>query len=274
MKDSDCVEFLQWALPKLQMRWPGFRKVRRQVCRRVDRRRRELDLPSVQAYRDHLEMHPDEWRTLDSFCRISISRFYRDRGVFDYLWEEILPDLAAMAQAKGEPHLRCWSAGCASGEEVYTLNIIWHLRLMGQFPDVEMRILATDSDPHMLDRARRACYSASSLKDFPDDWLPAAFCGADDSWCVRQELRGGIDFALQDIRHDMPDGPFHLILCRHLAFTYFEASLQQEILRRLLNRLPCGGILVTGKQEPLPSQPNELEKCRRHTGVYRKTEAD
>ena len=77
MKDSDCVDFLQWALPRLGLRWPGFRKVRKQVCKRVDRRLRELGVPDAKTYRDFLEKHREEWSVLDSFCRIPISRFYR-----------------------------------------------------------------------------------------------------------------------------------------------------------------------------------------------------
>jgi chemotaxis protein methyltransferase CheR len=80
MSDSQCVVFLQWALPRLRVRWAGFRKVRRQVCRRVWRRARELGLADLVAYRAYLEEHPEEWALLDSMARITISRFYRDRG--------------------------------------------------------------------------------------------------------------------------------------------------------------------------------------------------
>ena len=100
MNDLDCVQFLQWALPKMRMRWPGFRKVRRQVCKRVDRRLRRLGLVGVAAYRAYLDDHPDEWSELDQLCRIPISRFYRDRGVFDLLRDDVLPSLAADTRAR------------------------------------------------------------------------------------------------------------------------------------------------------------------------------
>lgn len=120
MRDLDCVAFLQWALPQLRLRWVGFRKVRAQVCKRIDRRCRELGLPDGVAYRDYLVTHPTEWPIMASLCRISISRFYRDRAVFDQLAQVVLPVLAS-----GETELRCWSLGYASGEEAYTLNLIW-----------------------------------------------------------------------------------------------------------------------------------------------------
>jgi chemotaxis protein methyltransferase CheR len=270
VKDSQCVEFLQWALPHLRMRWPGFRKVRKQVGRRIDRRIRELGLLDLSAYRNYLQMNPAEWSVLDSFCRISISRFYRDRGVFDYLRDEILPALAALARSSDHT-LRCWSAGCASGEEAYTLSILWKLDLATRFPDVVLEVIATDIDPHMLVRAERGGYSMSSLKDCPQNWLRAAFVESDELYCVKPEFRGPVQFFLQDIRREMPDGMFQLILCRHVALTYFDEPLQQTILQRILSRLVPGGVLVTGKQEPLPIASSELQECAPHMGCYQKS---
>jgi hypothetical protein len=95
MKDIKCIQFLQWALPRLRMRWPGFRKVRRQVCKRINRRIMELRLNDVESYRGYLQIHPDEWIYLDSLCRISISRFYRDKSVFDCIGDKVFPALAS-----------------------------------------------------------------------------------------------------------------------------------------------------------------------------------
>ena len=81
MKDSECIGFLRWALPRLGLRWPGFRKVRRQVCKRIARRARELGLADVSGYRLPLDSHAPEWDALAALCTVSISRFYRDRGV-------------------------------------------------------------------------------------------------------------------------------------------------------------------------------------------------
>jgi len=269
MTDQQCVEFLQWALPRLRLRWPGFRKVRRQVHKRIDRRMSELHLAGVTEYRFYLSVHPAEWSILDAFCRISISRFYRDRSVFDYLGNVILPDLARLAAAEGNREIRAWCAGCASGEEVYTLAILWQQRVRTEFPDVQLRQLATDVDEHMLQRASRARYSASSLKDVPADWFGTALAHDDDEYVVRPEFRARVEFRQQDIRTEMPDGPFHLILCRHLAFTYFDDELQREILHRILARLAPGGVLVAGKQEPLPVAAEKMVPCGRNLGIYR-----
>ena len=84
------------------MRWPGFRKVRSQVCKRIRRRLNTLALDDLDAYKRYLETHADEWPRLDSMCRITISRFYRDRGVFEALEAEVLPALATAARKRGD----------------------------------------------------------------------------------------------------------------------------------------------------------------------------
>ncbi|HUT09040.1 MAG TPA: CheR family methyltransferase [Thermoguttaceae bacterium] len=269
MTDAQCVAFLQWALPRLRMRWPGFRKVRRQVHKRINRRMEELGLDEVSQYRAYLESHPDEWTVLDRFCRIPISRFYRDRGVFDHLGDPLLGELARAVHARGESEVPAWCAGCASGEEPYTLAILWGTVVRPRFPELRLRLLATDADEQMLQRARRAVYAASSLKDVPREWLDTAFARDAEEYVLRPEFRDAVEFRLQDIRAEMPEGPFRLVLCRHLAFTYFDEDLQRTILRRIAERLLPDGLLMAGKQEPLPEGQQEFESCRGNLGIYR-----
>jgi chemotaxis protein methyltransferase CheR len=154
---TDCAAFLQWALPRLSLSWRGFRKVRGQVRKRIHRRVESLGLEDLAAYRGHLERHPQEWAVLDGFCRITISRFYRDRNVFRILGERVLPQLAQQA-AQEKRDVICWSVGCASGEEVYTLRILWDLALAGTHPDVALSLLGTDIDEAVLARASAGCY--------------------------------------------------------------------------------------------------------------------
>jgi chemotaxis protein methyltransferase CheR len=127
MDDNACIGFLQWALPGLHMRWAGFRKVRNQVCKRIGRRLQALQLQDVAAYQDYLQRHREEWMVLDGLCRVTISRFFRDRLVFSSLRSAILPGLVQRMRARGETALRIWSAGCAAGEEPYSLSILWEL---------------------------------------------------------------------------------------------------------------------------------------------------
>jgi chemotaxis protein methyltransferase CheR len=252
------------------MRWRGFRKVRRQVLRRISRRLQELNLASLDQYRDHLDSHPTEWAVLDGFCRISVSRFYRNRGVFDCLRDEVLPQLAEGVRHAGQRALRCWSAGCASGEEPYTLAIVWRHCVEARFPDVDLCIVATDADEHMLHRAREARYPASSLKELPRDWIEAAFRPDGQESVLRDQYRSGVELLRQDVRSEMPEGPFHLVLCRNLVLTYHDEDLQRKGLQRIAERIVAGGILVTGTHEAPPPQLDLYIAHRPGLGIFRR----
>lgn len=275
MTDAECVAFLQWALPRLRLRWPGFRRVRGQVCKRVHRRLKELGLPDTAAYRSFLEEHSEEWDALDAACRITISRFYRDRAVFDYLGTTLLPGLAELASSRGETSLRCWSAGCGSGEEPYTLSVLWQLSTAPRYPHLKMRITATDVDSELLERARRGWYPSSSLRDVPREWTSLAFRASPQGYRIRERFRREVELVQQDVRKEQPSGRFHLVLCRNLVLTYFEESLQRELLTEILERLEEGGSLVIGSKETLAKPlTTSLEAWSQKLGVYRKRSAE
>ena len=240
------------------------------MTKRLKRRLQALHLENLSAYRAYLEHHPDEWTVFESFCRITISRFYRDREAFETLRTEVLPRLARCARAGQEQTLRCWSAGCASGEEPYTLAMLWQLCLTSQFPEMSLHLIATDVDPHLLERARKGWYTHSSVRELPADWIGRGFESLDNGYRVRDVFRGAVRFVEQDIRHAVPPGPWHLILCRNLVFTYFSRTIQQHILARMVARLAPGGILVVGKHEALPPGNYNLRPYAAQQGVFQK----
>jgi chemotaxis protein methyltransferase CheR len=268
--DADCVRFLEWALPRLRLRWPGFRRVRGQVGKRLRRRLAALGLPDLAAYRGYLEAHPSEWPELDALCRISISRFYRDRGVFDALGSEVLPALARAARDRGEDALRIWSAGCASGEEPYTAAILWREALAARFPSLSLRIVATDVDESLLARARAARYTPSSLRELPPAWRARWFRESGAQCVLDPELTRTVELGVGDLRVEQPSGPFHLALCRNVAFTYFEEALQRDVLRRIAGVLLPRGALAIGLHESLPEGQAEFEPWDRLRCVYRR----
>ncbi len=273
MTDRECVELLRWALPRLRLRWPGYRRVRGQVAKRIARRMRELGLTDAAAYRTHLEANPDEWGRLDAMCRIPISRFRRDRSLWDALHERVLPELAGLARERGDPALRCWSAGCASGEEPYSLAILWKLDLGALSTDLCLEITATDAAPHLLERARRGIYARSSLKEVPAPWLAEAFEACDVGVRVRSSCREGIVFEAQDVRLAVPEGSFHLVMCRNVVCTYFEESLQREVLARIHEAMIPGGALVLGTHETLPAGASGYAPWIPGCAVYRVVDA-
>ncbi len=250
--------------------WPGYRKVRRQVYKRIQRRLESLGLSSVGDYQTYLEIHPEEWGALDSFCWIPISRFYRDKSVFQFLEQELLPSLARQALAQGESVLRCWSLGCAAGEEPYSLSLLWKLKLQAQFPTVRLIILATDIDDQASARAQQGCYPLSSLRDLPESLCAQAFDHTAEGFRIKPEFREPVTFLVQDIRKAAPEETFALILCRYLAFTYFDETLQRHTLQRLVERMRKGGVLVVGNNETLPSGEFGLIPWSENEGVYRR----
>jgi chemotaxis protein methyltransferase CheR len=255
LTDADGIAFLTWALPQLHLRWAGFRRNRRQVLRRIDRRRAELGLPDVAAYRRRLEDDAGEWRVLDGLCRATISRFARDRSVWDELVENWLPHLASTARGP----VRIWSAGCGAGEEPYTLAIAWQLAIAGSHPST-LEVLATDVDDVQLARAQAASYPPGTLRELPSAWRAAAFERIAGEDRLRPEYRACVRFVHHDVRTPLRDGPFDLILCRNLAFTYFDEEVQRAVAASFAEKLRPGGALVIGTGEHLP-EAREGRRC-------------
>jgi len=251
----------------MRMRWVGFRRVRRQVCKRITRRLTELGLPDLDAYRTLLGADAGEWGRLDSLCRITISRFYRDRAVWDYLGDVLLPDLTRLARRRGDVELRCWSVGCASGEEPHTLAMVWRWKIGAAAAQLSLRILASEADEQLLDRARRGVYDKSSLRDLPDE-LRGCFTAEGQQCRIDPAYREPITFIHQDVRGELPTDRFHLVLCRNLVFTYYHDSLQRLLLARLARRLVSGGALAIGIHETLPAQDAALSLQDARLGIH------
>jgi chemotaxis protein methyltransferase CheR len=205
-----------------------------------------LGLGGFASYRQRLEADPQEWRILDQCCHITISRFFRDRAVFECLSHSILPAIAERARSEWR-QARCWSAGCASGEEPYSVRLLWNLAVRGA-PEA-LSIVATDVDGALLARARDGCYGPTCLREVPPELMSLAFARAGLRFCVRPQHREGVKFLKQDLRSEAPSGPFDLILCRNIAFTYFVPALREKTLAIIADRLGPKGFLVVGTHE-------------------------
>jgi chemotaxis protein methyltransferase CheR len=270
MRDEECVAFLQWVLPQLHMRWPGFRKVRGQVCKRLQRRMRRLGLEGVGDYHKYLLQQPAEWKALDALTRITVSRFYRDKMMFGYLADTVLPALAHQARQQDRARLMVWSAGAGAGEEPYSVSLVWHVQLQPQFPDLRLRVIATDADPDLCWRAEGACYPFSSIKNLPAGWPDRVFTRQGECYCLRTAYRCGVELRVQDIREAMPAATFDLLLCRNLVFTYFDDALQRSLLERMRSRISAGGALVIGIHEALPARVKGFDVWSERLGIYRR----
>ncbi len=272
MRDAECVELLRWALPRLGLRWEGVRRVRRRICRRIARRMAELGAGSVAEYRLRLASDPGEWRILDGLCRVTISCFFRDRAVWSRLRDEVLPQASRLATLQRERALRCWSAGCASGEEPYGLAIVFRLAVAPAFPGLELSVVATDAGERVLERARRACYASGTVRELPPEWRELAFEHRGSELCLRAAFRGGVELRQEDLRRVMPPGPFHVVFCRNLAFTYFDLDGQRAVLAGVTARLVRGGFLVIGAHESLPEPTVGVERFADPLPIFRRVD--
>jgi chemotaxis protein methyltransferase CheR len=254
MPDAECTTLLRAVAPRLGLRWRGFRNVQGQVCKRIRRRIRTLGLADVSEYQARLAAEPAEWSVLEQLCAVTLSRFYRDAEMWQLLRQQALPSAAQAALAAGDEAFRAWSVGCASGEEAYTLSIVWAFEFAERYPGLPLRVLATDIGSAVLARARAARYAVATLRELPLGWQARAFEPAPTRELqVRPPLRAAVELRSADVRRELPQECFRLILCRNVVFTYFDERQQGELLERLLTRLLPGGLLVLGRGESLPA---------------------
>lgn len=260
--------FAARAFPALGLHPPKHQKSL--IQRRVARRMSALRITTWQGYAELLERDPEEAARLLGLLTVTISRYFRDRDVFEALAREVLPAILARAgahPARGDP-LRVWSAGCASGEEPYSLAMAWELWApragTSRKPVAALRILATDLDAAALERARWGIASDSSLKEVPEEARERFFRRAPEGWEVLETIRAGVRLRRHDLARDRPLAPdgspapagtpdlFDLVLCRNSAFTYLARPLRGPTLERLAALLAPGGALAIGAKESLP----------------------
>lgn len=249
MVTSDEFEaFLSEVLPSLGLCPPAHR--RRNIRRRIVRRMESAGIHDFPRYRDLVRRDPAEREALRSLLVVTISRFFRNARVFRVLSREILPRLAAKGTAAA-----AWSAGCAGGEEPFSLRIAWE-ELPGEKPPFP--VVATDVDPASLERAAAGRYTESSLREVPEALRKRYFTCEGGAYEVREEVRRSVSFRRMDLLRDGSPGRFDLILCRNAAFTYFGPGERLSVARTFAASLEEGGHLVLGRTESLPDGAADL----------------
>jgi chemotaxis protein methyltransferase CheR len=214
--------------------------------RRLAVRMRATGLATYREYHELLGRDPTEYDKLLDRLTINVSQFFRDPEAFRALARQVLPIL----EKKG--HANIWSAGCANGEEPYSLAMLFHERMpLGR----QSRVLATDIDTVCLARAQTGRYKDASLADVPFLIRQKYLEHQGDLWTVHPEIKAGVAFERHDLTGDMPPGPFDLIVCRNVMI-YFNRQLQERLLRAFHRLLLPEGFLVLGKTEVL------LPECR------------
>jgi len=240
-------EFLKEVAPCLGLQWRPFQ--RRGVKRKVERRIIELGFSRFEEYLLKVQKDPEEKGHLSRILTVTISRFFRDKEVFDTLESSVLP---AILRNRGKGDLKIWSIGCASGEEPYSVSLLWKKKFEKDFPGVHLSVLATDIDEKMLRRAEEGRYKKSSLKETPQEVLENFFKKEDGIFILNPSVRKSVEFKRHNILREEPFPGMDIIFCRNLAFTYFSKESQIEVLKKIASSLKEKGYLVIGKDESLP----------------------
>jgi two-component system CheB/CheR fusion protein len=219
---------------------------RTSLQRRISKRMQEIGIEGYETYLDKLEVSPGEFGELFNSVLINVSSFFRDPAVWAHVGEALIPQILEHKQS-GEP-IRAWSAGCATGEEAYTIAILLAEALGDdQFRD-RVKVFATDVDDDALDRARQATYPRSQLKDVPEHLMERYFEGSGEQVGVTKELRRSVIFGRNDLVRDAPISRIDLLACRN-TLIYFNSETQRSVMARLHIALGDRAFLVLGKSE-------------------------
>lgn len=240
------------------------------IQRRLARRMAAVGAATLADYRRHLERDPEEVHRVAAAFLIKVTRFVRDPELFDYLRERVLPTLIAEARARGE--LRLWSAGCATGEEAYSLAMLVADLLRVEAAPPAVRIFATDVAPDAVDFARRGVYPEAALAGLPPDLVERHFVRLDGAWEVRREVRGLAVFGEHDLGQRAPFPRIDLVLCRNVLI-YFAPALQRHTLKLFAFSLRPGGYLALGAAESVNPLPEYFALEQPRLKVFRRLEA-
>lgn len=229
------------------------------IKRRIALRIRELQLTGAVPYLALLRADADEVQRLSALLSLHVSIFYRDPTTFAALRPLLVEQLQARSQ-------RWWSAGCAGGEEPYTLAL-----LAAQKPEIhgQVEIVASDVSPEILDKARVGTFNATHLSKVSAIEQARYFSAAGRGYRINEELRKRVQFFQHDLLSADPYPAANLILCRYVLM-YFNAAEQEEVLSRFAAALPVGGLLVLGRTETMRDRAGLFVPLHAQERIYQR----
>jgi len=238
------------------------------ILRRIGRRMAVTHNPNIRDYGDFLRTHPDEVKELVRAFLIKVTGFFRDPEAFDFIKSTIIPELIDRGKDNGRT-LRLWSAGCATGEEAYSLALVIADHLGPDFPEWNVKIFATDLAADAISFARRGLYPENVLKELPNDYRERFFERIDQGYRISKALRQAVIFGQQDISRGVPFPRIDLVTCRNLLI-YLKPDLQQVVLDLFAYSLhQSHGYLFLGKAETVRPTKATFELVNKKWKIYR-----
>jgi len=218
------------------------------VMRRIERRINVRTIPDLPTYSEYLKENPEEAQSLLKDLLISVTNFFRDRKSWEILERNIIPPILAGKQP-GEP-VRVWSVGCATGEEAYSLAMLFAEQAHAGGEPKPVQIFATDIDQTAIADARDGFYTLNDAADVSPERLQHFFVKDNDAYRIRREIREMVLFANHNVLKDPPFSNLDLVLCRNLLI-YFNGMAQERALETLHFALKPGGFLFIGSSESI-----------------------
>ncbi len=237
------------------------------ILRRIGRRMVVTHNRNMQDYLEYLKAHPEEVGELVKAFLINVTQFFRDPDAFVALKNDILPQIIAQARERDRV-LRIWTAGCATGEEPYSLAMILTDLLEAELPEWSVKIFATDLSETAINFARRGLYAENVLSGVPTAYRDRYFERADHGYRITKELRQMVIFGQQDLTRSAPFPRIDLLLCRNVLI-YFTPELQDYVLTQFAFSLTPGGYLFLGKAETVRPTQTYFELVNKHWKLYR-----
>ena len=223
---------------------------------------------NIRDYTDYLRTHPDEVKELVKAFLIKVTGFFRDPEAFELLNQTIIPQLIERGKENGRI-LRIWSAGCATGEEAYSLALLVADHLGADFPEWSVKIFATDLAGDAITFARRGLYPANVLNDLPEYYRDRFFERVEHGFRISKTLRQVVIFGQQDISRGVPFPRIDLVTCRNLLI-YLKPELQQIVLDLFAYSLhQSRGYLFLGKAETTRPTKATFELVNKKWKIYR-----
>ncbi len=241
------------------------------VERRLAARMRTLDVRTYRQYADLLESDPDEFAKMLDTLTINVTDFFRDGVMWESLRNNVLPSLVEAKRAGRNRTIRLWSAGCATGEEAYSLAMMMLDHLGPEASRYLISVLATDLDPIALKKAEAGVYHVDRLKRIsPSYQVRFTRSVSDTQFEIRPEVKRMVRFRRMSLFDPTPVRVIDLILCRNV-FIYFDREQQARVLDNFWDSLSRGGYLVLGRSEKLsPDMSARLESVDGKERIYRK----
>lgn len=238
------------------------------ILRRLQRRMVTTGMHELADYAAYLARHPEECNRLVASFLINVTEFFRDPALFVVLRERLVPELITYARTQSNV-LRIWSAGCATGEEAYSLAILVAEALGDELGQFSVQVFATDLDEDALAFARRGIYPAAALASVPEDVRARAFTLQDGSYEILPRIRSLVVFGQHDLGQHAPFPRIDLVLCRNVLI-YFTPELQRRSLQLFAFAVREGGYLALGKAETAHPLEAYFTPADEHLKVYRR----